>query len=180
LQYCLEHKHWSVFESVYMTVEIETTRAISAQILRHRSFTFQEFSQRYAAVTTRPETPEMRFKSKLGNRQGSECQDAGSDVSDPALREAQEWAEDVIKYCYANYDDLLKLGIAPECARMILPLCAPTRLYMTGNVRSWIHYLDQRMSSHAQKEHRDVAFAIKDVFVKQFPIIGTILGIHFE
>jgi len=162
LRYCVTHGHWSVFETVSMTVEIVTSRAIAAQILRHRSFTFQEFSQRYAeSVDVEP--VELRLQDKK-NRQAS-----GQLLNDP---EADAFIAGVVREAFQVYDTLLSDGVSRETARMILPLCTQTTLYMTGNVRSWIHYLDQRCAEGTQKEHRDVANSIKQLFTQQFPNVS--------
>ena len=162
LKYCVTHGHWSVFETVSMTVEIVTSRAIAAQILRHRSFTFQEFSQRYAETSVME--PFRLRKQDTKNRQAS-----GEDLDD-------DWAyihlADSIKLSVETYRNLLKRGVSKETARMVLPLCTQTTLYMTGNVRSWIHYLDQRCAEGTQKEHRDVANSIKAIFTQQFPTVS--------
>jgi len=151
-----------VFETVSMTVEIVTSRAIAAQILRHRSFTFQEFSQRYAeSIDVEP--VELRLQDKK-NRQAS-----GQLLNDP---EADAFIAGVIREAFQVYDTLLSDGVSRETARMILPLCTQTTLYMTGNVRSWIHYLDQRCAEGTQKEHRDVANSIKQLFTAQFPTVA--------
>lgn len=160
LKYCIRHGHWSVFETVSMTVEIQTSRAIAAQILRHRSFSFQEFSQRYAVAIGGSEPIELRFKGST-NRQGS----AGIS-EDP---EANALVAESIAMAEGAYAALINAGVAPECARFVLPLATKTTLYMTGSVRSWIHYLGQRLSAHAQKEHRMVAVAIASIFSEQFP-----------
>lgn len=168
LRYCLRNGHWSIFETASMTVEIETSRAIAAQILRHRSFTFQEFSQRYA-VATEFEPVELRSQD-LKNRQGS----------GEVLREDDRKLGALIS-CHlqsmkALYDELIESGVSKETARMVLPLCTRTTLYMTGSVRSWIHYFEQRCSPHAQKEHRLLAEEIRDQWFKSlFPTIHTIL-----
>lgn len=161
LAYCIRNGHWSVFEHVHMTVEIETSLAIATQILRHRSFTFQQFSQRYADVSKLGdilEPVEMRLKAEGGNRQGSSDETVNSiDADDKQIS-------------VGTYLALIARGVAPESARFILPQCTKTRLYMTGNLRSWIHYLTQRLDPHAQKEHRDVAESILVHFKRQFPI----------
>jgi thymidylate synthase (FAD) len=161
LRYCAKHGHWSVFEQASMTVEIVTSRAIAAQILRHRSFSFQEFSQRYARVTAF-EDVELRKQGEK-NRQGGE----------QVITEGQaiHSVNQILGLINDVYDDLLELGVAKECARMILPLCTQTTLYMTGTVRSWIHYLQQRLDSHAQKEHRLVANGVRDIFKQEFPSV---------
>jgi len=147
-----------------MTVEIQTSRAIAAQILRHRSFCFQEFSQRYS-VAGGVDMPTMRIKAG-SNRQGS---------GDEASLELQVVAEEAVKEAEIAYHRLIGEGVAPESARFVLPLCTKTMLYMTGSARSWIHYLDQRTSPHAQKEHRLVALEIQKIFNQQFPAISEAL-----
>lgn len=166
LRYCIRHGHWSVFETASMTLEIKTSRAIAAQILRHRSFTFQEFSQRYAEVDGF-EPIELRKQGKT-NRQASEFR-----PTDAGLESIVKWALDATRNCYL---DLINNGVARECARMILPLCTQTTLYMTGSVRSWIHYFQQRLSEHTQKEHREVAQAAYEIFQQQFPTIANAIN----
>jgi thymidylate synthase (FAD) len=165
LKYCIDHGHWSVFETPYITVEINTSRAISAQILRHRSFTFQEFSQRYAAVADFETYPARRQDSK--NRQNS--------IDDLDLGQ-KAWftlAQDKVQLLSASlYHDALDMGIAKEQARFLLPMSSKTKLYMTGNVRSWIHYLNLRCHVDTQKEHRDIALAIREILKKELPIIS--------
>ena len=171
LKYCISHNHWSVFEQSSMTLEIETTRAIAAQILRHRSFTFQEFSQRYADSTklgTIP-IPDLR-KQDLKNRQNS------TDDLDSFVKEKLELQMNTLfSSATALYQQMLEEGVAKECARMVLPLCTPTRIYMTGSCRSWIHYIDLRSAHGTQKEHMDIAQACKTVFIEQFPIVSEAL-----
>ena len=168
LRYCIKHKHWSVFETAYLTVEINTSRAISAQILRHRSFTFQEFSQRYAAV---PDfiTYDARRQDKK-NRQAS--------IDDMSI-EDRHWfsvAQDRVQTLTASlYLDALDKGIAKEQARFLLPMSSRTKIYMTGNIRSWIHYLELRTGIETQKEHRDIARQIKKIFKEELPIISGAL-----
>lgn len=166
LAYCIKHGHWSIFEQASMTVEIVTSRAISAQIIRHRSFCFQEFSQRYAASDA-VEPVELRTQD-LKNRQGS-----GDSYT-------QEWAMDAVAKsvdtAMKTYRQLLQEGVSRETARMVLPLCTQTTLYMTGNIRSWIHYLEQRCAKGTQKEHRQIAEAIRDtIFAVEFPHIHAAL-----
>lgn len=169
LSYCLRHGHWSVFEQATMTLEIKTTRAISAQILRHRSFTFQEFSQRYAEVE-RAEVPELRNQDDK-NRQNS------IDNVDPLIDDEVSNAIKVLfDATYVLYEDMLKMGIAKECARMILPMCSPTTIYMTGNIRSWINYINLRAANGTQKEHMDIAELAKQVFTEQLPVVSKALG----
>lgn len=169
IAYCIKHQHWSVLETVSATFEITTSRAIAAQILRHRSFTFQEFSQRYASVTSYEGAQARRQDSK--NRQSSHDDLPAEDV---------EWFDTVQKsmWVYANtlYQEALKKGIAKECARMILPIGVSTTLYMTGSLRSFIHYLQLRTAAGTQKEHRDVANEMQQIFVSQFPTISRALG----
>lgn len=169
IRYLISNKHWSPFQMVNLCVEVETTRSISAQILRHSSFSFQEFSQRYAESSI-AEIPEFR-RQDLKNRQNSI-----DDLSDETLREAEEIAGSVIIKSYRAYKELLDLGIAKECARELLPMCTPTRLYINGNVRSWIHYLQLRTDPSTQKEHRDVAQQIMDVFIDEFPNTSRAVG----
>lgn len=173
LKYCIQHGHWSVFEMVDWTVEIETSRAIATQILRHRSFSFQEFSQRYSNVKELVEAiqpVEMRPVNPGGNRQGS---DETEQLKHPHA--VRGLVENHMASCVDLYDRLIEEGVAPECARMVLPLAATTRLYMKGSVRSWIHYLRIRCDSHTQKEHRDVANAVMEHFKIQFPVIGELI-----
>jgi thymidylate synthase (FAD) len=168
LAYCIEHGHWSVFETASMTVEIVTSRAIAAQITRHRSFTFQEFSQRYSCVQAMEEI-ELR-KQATSNRQSS-----SEEIDDYKLKfVVKELMGDVFNI----YERLIEEGVARECARMILPLCTQTTLYMTGSVRSWIHYLKVRCDEHTQKEHREVAQAIERIFCVQFPVVSKALSLH--
>jgi thymidylate synthase (FAD) len=177
LSYCIAHGHWSVFEMVDVTFEIETSRAIAAQILRHRSFSFQEFSQRYSAVSKLGdlvEPVEMRAKHVEGNRQGS-GENIGWMPIPHASYSVNEIAGSAVKHAEQAYNELLSAGVAPECARMVLPLATKTRLYMKGSVRSWIHYLQVRCDSHAQKEHRIIADAVKGHFTSLFPIISEAL-----
>ena len=171
LKYCIKHNHWSVFEQSSMTLEIETTRAIAAQILRHRSFTFQEFSQRYAQSNElgKIELPDLR-KQDLKNRQNS------TDDLDPFVRQKLE-AQMITLFSSAQalYNQMIEEGVAKECARMVLPLCTPTKIYMTGSCRSWIHYNDLRSAHGTQKEHMDIAEACRKVFTEQFPTVSEAL-----
>ena len=171
LKYCIKHNHWSVFEQSSMTLEIETTRAIAAQILRHRSFTYQEFSQRYASSTTLGDIdlPELR-KQDLKNRQNS------TDDLDPEMVEKfNKQMITLFSSSKALYEQMLKQGVAKECARMVLPLCTPTRIYMTGSCRSWIHYINLRSAHGTQKEHMVIAEACRKVFTEQFPAVSEAL-----
>jgi thymidylate synthase (FAD) len=178
LSYCMRHGHWSVFEMVDLTMEIETSRAIAAQVLRHRSFSFQEFSQRYSAVTKLGdqlfETLELRPKHVAGNRQGSDEVNAFPQAI--AGHMAGKVA-DLLTTAEDLYQNLLREGVAPECARMVLPLATKTRIYMKGSVRSWIHYFKVRCDDHAQKEHRLLAEALKAEFAKVFPVIAETMTI---
>ena len=162
LKFLIKHQHWSPFELISMCVEIKTSRAIAAQILRHRSFSFQEFSQRYSCATEL-EDYELR-KPAEKNRQSS------SDViENTGLGSVYHIANRAMMGAMAAYQDLLDAGVAKECARAVLPLNTKTTMYMNGTVRSWIHYINLRTSEDTQKEHRDIACAIRDVFVEQFP-----------
>ncbi len=169
LKYCVKHQHWSIFEQAYMTVEINTTRGLAAQILRHRSFTYQEFSQRYADSTllsTEIALPELR-RQDTKNRQNS------IDDIDPFVRQKFEMLmQDHFKHGVDLYQKMLDEGIAKECARFVLPLACPTRIYMTGSVRSWIHYIELRSANGTQKEHMDIANMAKGIFVEQFPAVA--------
>ena len=172
LKYCIKHGHWSVFEQAFMTVEINTTRGLAAQILRHRSFTYQEFSQRYADVSYIREDiplPELRSQD-LKNRQNS-VDDVDPKVVETFNKEMREHFDKSIDL----YKKMLHAGIAKECARFVLPLATPTRLYMTGSVRSWIHYIDLRSAHGTQKEHMDLVENIREVFKQQFPVVAQAL-----
>ena len=163
IRYLIEHQHWSPFEMVNMCVEIKTTRSIAAQILRHRSFSFQEFSQRYAVVQLRPELPEMRRQDPK-NRQNSI-----DDLPLEVLAETDTLVANSFIAAYKAYDRLLELGVAKECAREVLPLAAPTKLYMNGSIRSWLHYCDLRTANGTQKEHAVIAGQIQDILYSQIP-----------
>ena len=173
LKYCIEHGHWSIFEQAHMTVQIETTRGLAAQIIRHRSFTFQEFSQRYADSSLLGKEiplPALRRQDDK-NRQNS------IDDIDPLM---QQDFEIKMQRHFVNgmklYKEMLEAGIAKECARFVLPLATPTKLYMTGSVRSWIHYIDLRSAHGTQKEHMDVVEAVRGIFKEQFPITAEALS----
>jgi len=172
LKYCIKHNHWSVFEQSSMTVEIETTRAIAAQILRHRSFTFQEFSQRYADTKLLEAVvlPELR-RQDTKNRQNST-----DDLDPEVVEKLNKQMKTLFSSSSALYNQMLEYGVAKECARMVLPLCTPTRIYMTGSCRSWIHYINLRSAHGTQKEHMVIAEGVKDVFVEQFPAVSEALG----
>ena len=172
LKYCIKHNHWSVFEQAHMTLEIETTRGIAAQILRHRSFTYQEFSQRYADSSMLADNiplPELR-------RQDTENRQNSIDDIDPFVK--QEFEIKMRKHfdeAMVLYQSMLDMGIAKECSRFVLPLAVPTKIYMTGSVRSWIHYIELRSANGTQKEHMDIALDAKRVFSEQFPICAEAL-----
>lgn len=173
LAYCIKHAHWSVFEQAHITMEIETTRDIAAQILRHRSFTFQEFSQRYAAVTDVAELPELRMQDYKNRQNSIEITNELSEADLNALRKR------ITKYFEEGmelYEDLLQYGIAKECARKVLPLNTATKLYMTGTVRDWIHYIGLRSGNGTQKEHMIIAEEAKQVFVNNLPIVAKALN----
>jgi thymidylate synthase (FAD) len=168
LKYCIDKGHWSIFEMCDMTVEITTTRMIAAQILRHRSFSFQEFSLRYSEAMGYEPCEARRQDTK--NRQNSI-----DDLSQSVKREFLYWQQEIWENAYDRYQEAIDAGIAKECARSILPLNTVTRLYMKGSVRSWIHYFAVRCAPETQLEHRLIADAIKAIFIEQFPIIGSLL-----
>ena len=173
LKYCIDHGHFSVFEQAFMTVEVNTTRGLAAQILRHRSFTFQEFSQRYADATLLAEdipTFELRRQDNK-NRQNSI-----DDISDETKVKWNTKIREHFAKAKAIYDGMVADGIAKECARFVLPLATPTRLYVSGSIRSWIHYIELRSSNGTQKEHRMIAEEAKKVFSEQFPTVSEALG----
>tara|TARA_Y100000992_G_scaffold270151_1_gene210336 strand:+ start:177 stop:812 length:636 start_codon:yes stop_codon:yes gene_type:complete len=171
LRYCIKHEHWSVFEQSFMTLEIETTRGLAAQILRHRSFTFQEFSQRYADSNLLGDIdlPELR-RQDVKNRQNS------INDLDPAITDKlQKQMITLFSSSLALYNQMLESGVAKECARFVLPLATPTRLYMTGSCRSWIHYINLRSAHGTQKEHMDIANACKGLFIEHYPVVSEAL-----
>jgi len=172
LRYCIKHNHWSVFEQSSMSLEIETNRGIAAQILRHRSFTFQEFSQRYAdtnLITENIPIPDLR-KQDTKNRQNST-----DDLGDYVKLKFQAEIAELFKHSNNLYKRMLEAGVAKECARFVLPLATPTRIYMTGSCRSWIHYITLRSANGTQKEHMDIALECKKVFSEQFPTVAEAL-----
>ena len=172
LNYCIKHNHWSVFEQSYMTLEISTTRAIAAQILRHRSFTYQEFSQRYSDSSLLGEKiklPELR-RQDTKNRQNSI-----NDLDPFVVQNLELQMQTLFDSAMALYQQMLERGVAKECARNVLPLCVGTKIYMTGSCRSWIHYINLRSANGTQKEHMDVALACKEVFKEQFPSVSEAL-----
>ena len=169
LKYCVKHQHWSIFEQAYMTLELNTTRGIAAQVLRHRSFTYQEFSQRYADSSLLAETiplPELR-RQDTKNRQNSI-----DDVDEFRVQKFEMLIQDHFSQAMDLYKNMLDEGIAKECARFVLPLACPTKIYMTGSVRSWIHYIDLRSANGTQKEHMDLALGAKEIFCEQFPAVA--------
>ncbi len=172
IQYCIRNEHWSVFEQSYMTLQIETNRGIAAQILRHRSFTFQEFSQRYADSTQLGAIPipELRRQDNK-NRQNS-----FADLSEEITNEFQKRIKTQFDQSIKLYEEMINSGIAKECARFVLPLATPTRIYMTGSCRSWIHYINLRSAHGTQKEHIKIANECKDIFRKQFPTVSLALN----
>ena len=173
LAYCIKHNHWSVFEQSFMTLEIETNRGIAAQILRHRSFTYQEFSQRYAdtnLLTQYIPVPDLR-RQDTKNRQNST-----DDLEGYLKLKLQSEIQEHFAASNALYKRLLDHGVAKECARFVLPLATPTRIYMSGSCRSWITYISLREKSGTQKEHMDIAKACKAVFSEQFPVCYEALG----
>ena len=172
LKYCIKHQHWSIFEQAFMTLEINTTRGLAAQILRHRSFTFQEFSQRYAdanLLDANIPLPELR-RQDTKNRQNSI-----DDIPEKQIKFLQDRIQLYFNEGMDLYNELLREGIAKECARFVLPLATPTRLYMSGSVRSWAHYIDLRSGHGTQKEHMDIANACKSIFTEQFPTVSEAL-----
>lgn len=179
LKYCINNKHWSIFETGSITMEIKTSKAIGIQLLRHRSFTFQEFSQRYATVT---EIEPIELREQHTNNRQSSTNVFNPIVNMPVMGEesinvnADLLIKDLITNCQEVYESLLDAGVARECARMVLPLATSTTIYMTGSVRSWIHMLGVRDDSHAQKEIQKIAKEIKKIFIKECPIISKALG----
>ena len=168
LKYCIKHGHWSIFEQSFMTLEIETTRGIAAQILRHRSFTYQEFSQRYADSNLLGdiELPELR-RQDTKNRQNSI-----DDLDDEVIEKLNKQMNTLFSSSLSLYNQMLEKGVAKECARFVLPLATPTRIYMSGSARSWIHYINLRSGHGTQKEHMDIANECKSIFVEQFPSVA--------
>jgi len=170
IKYCIKHQHWSIFEQAFLTLEIETTRGIAAQILRHRSFTYQEFSQRYADTSLISEyipLPELR-RQDTKNRQNSI-----DDIPEYEKLTLQSKIQEHFAHSMQLYKELLVHGVAKECARFVLPLATPTRLYMSGSIRSWLHYIDLRSAHGTQKEHMEIAEMCRDIFKEQFPIIAA-------
>ena len=169
LKYCIKHQHWSIFEHAHMTVEINTSLAIATQILRHRSFTYQQFSQRYA------DSKELQIEipaPKLRRQDTKNRQNSIDDINPRDEAYMQATMEEHFARSLEIYNDMLEYGVAKECARMVLPQATLTRLYMTGSVRSWIHYIDLRSAHGTQKEHMEIAEQIRDLFIKEFPSIA--------
>jgi len=173
LKYCIDHQHWSIFEQAFMTLQIETTRGIAAQILRHRSFTFQEFSQRYADATLLAEDIPL---FELRRQDTKNRQNSINDISDEIKSKWNSKIREHFAKAKSIYDGMIADGIAKECARFILPLATPTRLYMSGSVRSWIHYINLRAAHGTQKEHMTIANDAKEIFKQQFPTIAEALA----
>jgi len=170
--YCIKNEHWSVFEQAYMTLQIETTRGLAAQILRHRSFTFQEFSQRYADSRQLGEIPipELRRQDNK-NRQNSI-----SDLPEEIINTFNKKIKRQFDQNKELYEEMLDAGIAKECARFVLPLATPTRIYMTGSCRSWIHYINLRTGHGTQKEHMNIAQECKSIFSREYPVVSSALN----
>jgi thymidylate synthase (FAD) len=173
LSYCIKNEHWSIFEMAFLTLQIDTTRGLAAQILRHRSFTYQEFSQRYADTTLLAEDIPM---FELRRQDNKNRQNSIDDISDETKVKWNVQIREHFSKAKAIYDGMIADGIAKECARFVLPLATPTRLYMSGSVRSWIHYIKLRSSNGTQKEHRLIAEEAKKVFSEQFPTVSEALG----
>jgi thymidylate synthase (FAD) len=169
LNFCIRNGHWSVFEMANMVIEIQTSRAISAQILRHRSFSFQEFSQRYAPV--------QGFEPVNARRRGTTNRQSSTDDLEPEVQQAfQDKLRIMGDFGMKFYHELIDAGVANESARFLLPLNAETTLYMNGTIRSWIHYLDTRCKEDTQQEHREIALAIRDIFITELPVIAAAKG----
>ena len=172
LRYCIKHNHWSVFEQAFMTLEIETTRGLAAQVLRHRSFTYQEFSQRYADSSLLADQIPM---FDLRRQDTKNRQNSIDDIDDFVKQEFEIKIRRHFDEAMTLYQSMLEYGIAKECARFVLPLATPTRMYMSGSVRSWIHYITLRSANGTQKEHMEIAEACKKIFVEQFPTCAEAL-----
>jgi thymidylate synthase (FAD) len=173
LKYCIDHQHWSIFEQAYMTIEINTTRGLAAQILRHRSFTFQEFSQRYADTTLLAEEIPL---FELRRQDNKNRQNSIDDIPDEVRAKWGMKIREHFAKAKSIYDGMIQDGIAKECARFILPLATPTRLYMSGTIRSWIHYIKLREKHGTQKEHLIIAKKCKQILCEQFPVVSEALG----
>jgi thymidylate synthase (FAD) len=173
LKYCIDHQHWSIFEHGFMTLEINTTRGLAAQILRHRSFTFQEFSQRYADATLLGEDIPL---FELRRQDNKNRQNSIDDIDHEIVVKWNTQIREHFSKAKAIYDGMIKDGVAKECARFVLPLATPTRIYMSGSIRSWIHYIDLRSGHGTQKEHMNIANECKSIFNQEFPLISEALG----
>jgi len=173
LKYCIDHRHWSIFEMAFMTLEVNTTRGLAAQILRHRSFTFQEFSQRYADTTLLAEEIPL---FELRRQDNKNKQNSIDDIADEVKSKWTSQIRQHLAKSKAIYDGMIADGIAKECARFILPLATPTRLYISGSIRSWITYIALREKSGTQKEHMDIAKECKNILCEHLPIIADALG----
>ena len=173
LAYCIKNKHWSIFEMANMSLEVNTTRGIAAQILRHRSFNFQEFSQRYADTTLLAEDIPL---FELRRQDTKNRQNSIDDISDEIKVKWNSKIREHFAKSKAIYDGMIADGIAKECARFVLPLSTPTRLYINGSIRSWIHYIELRSGHGTQKEHMIIANEAKEIFCQQFPIVSEALG----
>ena len=173
LAYCLKHGHFSVFEQAHITMEVNTTRDIAAQILRHVGFRFQEFSQRYAAVSDVAPVPELRMQDTKNRQNSIEVSDAETRL---VINEYQMRIHDLFTQSHDLYEEMLEFGIAKECARKVLPLNTETKIYMTGSVRQWIHYIQLRTANGTQKEHMIIAELAKEVFTNELPIVSKALG----
>ena len=173
LKYCIDHQHWSIFEQAFMTIQIETTRGLAAQILRHRSFTFQEFSQRYADTNLlAEEIPVFELRRQDNKNRQNSIDDINDEIK-------AKWGVKIREHfakAKAIYDGMIADGIAKECARFVLPLATPTKLYMSGSVRSFIHWIQLRSANGTQKEHMIIANEAKEIFKSQFPITAEALG----
>jgi len=169
IAYCIRKKHWSIFEMCNMCLDIHTRRDISAQFARHSSIRIQEFSQRYAKVTEEIELPDLRLQDAKNRQASNPWEDcAEKDIAKEKIAELFEKQQEV-------YDYLLEQGVAKECARSVLPICAPTHIYANGNIRSWIHYIEARATKDAQGEHEELAKQVKEIFIKHFPITAKAL-----
>lgn len=173
LKYCIDHKHWSIFEMAHLTLELNTTRGLAAQILRHKSFSFQEFSQRYADTTSLAENIPL---FELRRQDNKNRQNSIDDIDSEIIMKWNVKIREHFAKAKGLYDGMIKDGIAKECARFILPLATPTRLYMSGSLRSWITYIGLREKNGTQKEHMNIAKECKKIFCEQFPVIGEALG----
>jgi len=173
LKYCIKHRHWSIFEHAFMTVELNTSLAVATQVLRHRSFTYQQFSQRYA------DSKELQLEIPIPDLRRQDTKNRQNSIDDINPRD-KAYMEGMIELHFKEsldlYNKLLQYGVAKECARFVLPQATQTRLYMSGNIRSWIHYIDLRTANGTQKEHMELAEAVKCLFTCQFPIISEALG----